>query len=214
MAQTQPETLKSELRSLLRRTLECENTADMEQLFQSIVDTGNNLRQRYGLGAKVETLHSVSDMKTPTEQMQAAGIGSESVMGHAVFLRARGPPQDPCLFDQCFTTPEAATQVRNFAFQQADRLLPHAGPMLVYPPLLLRAQKDECVLLNVDTTGRVQRAAGGATANGLLVLCANGPIVPVIARKDHTNYRSLVQSIYGLMGNSNAAVLEKTLSVH
>lgn len=206
-----PEVLKNELYALLRRTLESEDTTEMDQLYQTIVQTSNRLRQQYGMNAKDDALELYATLKPPNEQLRLSGVGSEIVMGHAVFARACAPRTGERLFDQCFTANDTAAAAFKHATAVADRYLAHHAKLVVYPPLLLRAQADECVQIHVDSAGRVCRASG-TNSNALLVLLASGPIIPVLSQKDHANFRALVQSLYGLTGNATAQALEKAVT--
>lgn len=212
MSTAPPDVIKRELEALLSKALESGDDQHMDELFHVIVDTSNNLRQRYGLPVKIDRTDALSVLKTPTEQLHAAGIGHETVMGHAVFARANAEDAEPhqlCLFDQCFTQPDQAQSCRESVLELVNA---HSTltSVTIYPPLLLRASKDELLLLHIDATGKV-RSGHKQNANVILVMFSTGPIVPVVNHADQARTKAFIQNIYGLTGTTNAIDLEHVL---
>ena len=209
-----PDHIKVEIEHLLERAMATDDLAEMENLFHVIVDQSNTLRKIYGLPTQMSDVKALAVLKTPTEQLHAAGIGNESVMGPAVYKRAgKVDPKDLCLFDQCFVNAERAAEFRTRIAQVASKALklPHA---MIYPPLLLRASKTSILLFHVNDEGVVQRpVAPLRKANLAVLLFAEGPIVPVMDA-DHTRFQTLIQNIYALQGVTDERTLESTLLTH
>lgn len=202
---------KQELESLMTEALAVEDEKEMENMFHLIVDKSNNLRQRYGIPTQAVHQEPLLVLKTPTEQMQAAGVCDDTVMGHAVFARACAAEKDSiCLFDQCFTRKDLATRFTELALKQAKQHM-HRHPVRLFPPLLLRARKDELLAIHLEDNGTVNIAPREADRNILFVLFEEGPIIPIIRDDHQERSKRMIQVLYGLQGAIDANTLGSIL---
>ena len=198
------EQAKQELESLMTKALEVEDEKEMENMFHLIVDKSNNLRQRYGIPTQAVRQEPLLVLKTPTEQMQAAGVCDDTVMGHAVFARACAAQTDNiCLFDQCFTRKDLADRFTKLALKQAKQHM-NRHPVRLFPPLLLRSRKDELLAMHLDENGTVNIKPKEADRNVLFVLFEEGPIIPIIRDDHQERFKRMIQVLYGLQGAIDA----------
>lgn len=207
-----PDQLKSEIQTMLERALESDDVTEVDSLLQTIQTHTNALRKSYGLPSKLDDVRPISVLKTPSEQLVLVGVGTETVMGHAVFRRAiaKRDPKEPSLFEQFFADVEKADTYRTAALKLLERSakLTHA---MVYPPLLLRATKNSQILLHVNAKGEASRPSATRPANLLMAMFEDGPIVPVLEREGHPRFERFVQTMYSLQGISDRATLEVNL---
>jgi hypothetical protein len=210
-----PSVIKGELESLLSQAMQTSDGVAMEDLFHIIVDKSNNLRQRYGIPVRASEKHYLSVLKTPTEQLHAAGVGNETVMGHAVYARASADPRDSkdnqlCLFDQCFLSDDKSNAYRDGVLVIINE---HTDmkDVKIYPPLILRAAEDTYLRFHVDMNSKVRRPTEALKTNLVFVLFVDGPIIPVLNKEDHNIFQSMIHVIYSLAGTTDANSLERTL---
>lgn len=209
------EQIKSEIESLIRQSLQDNDVATQEQLFHMIADKTNELRQRHGLPRVIDPEAQQVTLKSPTDQLHAAGVSNELVMGTAVFNRANAPnptnDDQLCMFDQCFVDTKNAEEFRGRVMRNVLKHMKRAN-VRIYPPLLLRATRDEVVGVSVDAQGHVHRSASMEDRNMLLVMFKEGAIIPVVDKDQHARFRSVIQVIYALQGTTDAQSLETTLT--
>jgi hypothetical protein len=203
--------IKRDLESLLRQSLKSENPHEVDELFHLIVDKSNELRRNYNLPEIVNHSHNhMSIMKTPTEQLQAAGVADETVMGRVVFGRASVDSSyvkkdQLCLFDQCFNDKSHADIFRRNILKNIDENMSDSDvrSISIYPPLLLRSVSDDIFGIHVDAQGNACRPqVSSKPMNMLIVMYQEGPIVPVLDKNNHNRFQRLVYELYALRGST------------
>lgn len=209
-----PDHLKKELESLLNSVVESNDEQEMDKLYHMITDKSNQLRKKYGIPTTLESTSYQSVLKTPTEQLHAAGIANESILGHVVFSRASAESTDTkgdriCLFDQCFVDESKSDMYRKDVLIHAKKQMPKITEVSIYPPLLARSNKEDVLTLRIDRNGNVSKSRDG---NMVFIFSKDGPIIPVMSKIHQGLFKRIVEIMYRLQGYIDSNLLEKAIS--
>lgn len=203
----------TELEHLLTQALEADDVKQMDELYHMVVDKSNALRSRYGIPSQAIEQDPVLVLKTPTQQMQAAGVCKDMVMGKAVygFATADAAKVNRNLFRECFNKEEHAQRYKIMACNETKKYMPDKV-VKILPPVLLRSRSNAVVAFHASESGKVSVGPKPAERNILLVMFDDGPIIPVIQKDALGRAEQFIKMIYTLQGVTDAKRLGTVMS--
>lgn len=230
-----PQTIKTRMQEALARALETEDPDTMDKYYHFIVDQGNKLRVEHGLPEQIDQHPSSIVLKTPSEQLKLAGVGHSDAMGGVVCARAKVVQEclscpskrssasvrvhKLTLYELCFVSSDKAHLYLQeiLKLMQKDKRLKNLQRLIILPPLLLRSQWEPTpsfsfIKLHLQGNQVYETGSDGGGINFLLVVCPNGPIIPILDDSlKNGDYQNFLHYLYSYEGTTTASNLKNTL---